>query len=115
MTLVYRPDHPEANRNGMVNKSAVARPREDAPFVISDCIDGTWHPANGKTYDSKSNFRRATKSHGMVEVGTENQSDRRDFGSGDVKRDIYEAVQKVNQGYRPSIEAHRFMGDGWQE
>jgi hypothetical protein len=46
MTLVYRPSHPEANENGMVDRViAGERPRDAAPYVISDTIDGTWHPA----------------------------------------------------------------------
>lgn len=113
MSLVYRPDHPEANENGMVER-AVSR-RVAGAYVISDTIGDTWHPADGKHYDSKSNFRRATKSRGMVEVGTEKQVDRRDFGSGDISRDIGEAIRKVNQGYRPHTEAARFSSDGWQD
>jgi|SRR5215831_5803476 len=111
MTLVYRPDHPEANENGMVEKMAVGR--VGGAYVVSDTIDGTWHPADGKYYDSKSNFRRTTKSRGMVEVGTEKQQDRRDFGTGDIRRDIGEAIQKVNQGYRPTTEHVDYGGDGW--
>ena len=111
MTMVYRPDHPGANENGMVEK-IISRPAE-AFHVISDGISDTWHPGNGKTYDSKSQFRRATKALGMVELGNEKQTDRRDFSSGDLKRDIGEAIQKVNQGYRPTSEHINYNGDGW--
>lgn len=112
MTMIYRPDHPEANENGMVERNL--QRREPGAYVISDTIDGTWHPADGKYYDSKSNFRRTTKGRGMVEVGNERQSDKRDFTPADIRRDIGEAVRKVNQGYRPSTESGRFSGDGWQ-
>lgn len=42
-----------------------------APALIQDSIPATWHPANGKLYDSKSEFRRVTKQHGMVEAGND--------------------------------------------
>jgi hypothetical protein len=29
----------------------------DAPNLIRDNMDATWHPANGKLYDSKAAFR----------------------------------------------------------
>lgn len=116
MTLVYRPNHPEANENGMVDRSiAGERPRDPAPNVISDTMSDTWHPGNNRLYDSKSNFRRATKAGGFVEVGNETQRDRRDITPKGVDNDICEAVQKVNQGYRPATEPGRYTGDGWQE
>ncbi len=111
MTLVYRPNHPKANKNGMVEKTLATR--ADGPYVISDTIADTWHPGDGKHYDSKSNFRRVTKSKGMVEIGTEKQSDRRDISPRDVQKDIGEAIQKVNQGYRPHTEQTHYNGDGW--
>lgn len=40
-----------------------------APHVIRDCMDATVHMADGKTYESKSAFRKATKAAGCVEVG----------------------------------------------
>lgn len=111
-TLVYRPEDPNANENGMVERALCGR--IPGAYVISDTIDGTWHPGDGKTYDSKASFRRATKQRGMVEVGTERQSDKRDTSPGDLRRDIGEAIRKVNQGYRPETESQRFNGDGWQ-
>jgi hypothetical protein len=112
MTLVYRPDDPRANENGMVERNLSRRVA--GAYVISDTIDGTWHPADGKHYDSKSNFRRVTKSRGMVEIGTERQADRRDTTPANVSRDVGTAIQKVRQGYRPNTEPGNYNGDGWQ-
>lgn len=43
----------------------------EAPFVISDCMSETRHMANGRYYTSKSEFRKATKAAGCIEVGNE--------------------------------------------
>lgn len=43
-----------------------------APSVISDTMrDAAAHPCTGRMMDSKSAFRRVTREHGCVEVGTE--------------------------------------------
>lgn len=38
-------------------------------FVHEDTIPPTWHPADGRYYDSKSAFRRTTRAHGCREIG----------------------------------------------
>lgn len=71
--FVYRPTHPEADVFGMV-ESQVAGPKhvgDPAPNVIGDTMALTRHMANGKHYDSKSQFREATKAAGCIEVGNE--------------------------------------------
>lgn len=115
---LYRPGHPMANENGMVD-SAMAGPCPkdgEAPYVISDIIDATWHPATGQRFDSKSNFRRATKASGCEEVGTSRQTDRREIAvkTKEVARDVIEAVKKVNQGYRPDPDKIPYGSEGWQ-
>lgn len=40
-----------------------------APHVIRDAMDATVHMADGKIYESKSAFRKATKAAGCVEIG----------------------------------------------
>ena len=51
-------------------KKEEAPPREvNAPFVQQDTMAPLEHMADGKTYDSKSAFRRATRETGCVEVG----------------------------------------------
>ena len=39
--------------------------------IITDTMNPTWHPADGKTYDSKSAFRRATRENGCEELGND--------------------------------------------
>lgn len=71
-TVVYRPGHPLANDNGMVDQNLASYDhKRDAPFVISDTIDATRNMADNKMYTSKAKFRQATKAHGCIEVGNE--------------------------------------------
>lgn len=72
---------------------------DDAPHLIRDGMDATWHPADGKLYDSKHRFRAATKAAGCIEVG-----DQKNFGgrkkvetlSRDQRaRDIKYAIEKL--------------------
>lgn len=100
-------------RNGRMMEKHRAPPR-NVVHVISDAIPDMVHPANGKRYDSKSTFRRVTRDHGYVEVGTEKQVDRRAPIHTDFKSDVMDAVRKVNEGYRPSPERETYSGDGWQ-
>ena len=98
---VYRPNHPQADGYGMVNVE-IAGPRyssNSATNVISDNMPDTRHMADGKYYNSKSQFRAATKAAGCREVGNElptllkprqpvslNRQNRRDA----LRRTIYE-------------------------
>lgn len=60
-------------RNGEFVEKHLAPPlittHGDAPYVISDTMSETRHMANGQYYTSKSEFRKATKAHGCVEIG----------------------------------------------
>lgn len=47
------------------------------PQVISDTMSATWHPADGRRYDSKAQFRATTKAHGCIEVGTDKMTPRK--------------------------------------
>lgn len=76
MRLVYRPDHPWANENGMVDATQ-AGPKNSsnsATNVIRDEMDPTRHMADGKYYTSKAKFREATRAHGCIEVGNETET-----------------------------------------
>lgn len=72
MSVVYRPEHPEANENGMVDAS-IALPKGTDPkfYVISDIMPETRHMADGKHYTSKHKFREATRAAGCYEFGNE--------------------------------------------
>lgn len=97
-TWIYRPNHPLANENGMVEKAAVYDdgPRAAVPYVISDTMAPLKHMGTGEILDSKAKFRQATRASGCVEIGNEaikprksielDRGKRRD----DIRRAIYE-------------------------
>lgn len=79
-----------------------------APMVISDAMDDTWHPANGKTYSSKSAFRDATRQNGCREVGndvsreTELRHNARERETREGQRGmVKQALEMFRAGYRP--------------
>jgi len=81
-----------------------------APMLALDSIDPTWHPHDGHYYDSKSQFRAITKASGGEEVGNDVQSDNRKYEP--VSRDdVGEAIQMLNQGYKPSVTDA--ASEGW--
>lgn len=86
-----------------------------APSIIQDSMDATWHPCDGKKYESKSVFRRITRAHNCVEVGEErpfveargltNQSEER-------KEAIRDAIEQLS-----SVERRKEILDHirWQQ
>ena len=71
-----------------------------APMVIRDSMDDLQHPCDNRYYDSKRAFRKTTSAYGGIEVGTEENKDRRWVDP--VKSDeIAIAKQMVDQGYQP--------------
>jgi hypothetical protein len=62
-------------RNGKLVDKSRAGPRNEklgnSTFVISDTMEPTRHMANGKMYDSKAEFRQATRDAGCIELGNE--------------------------------------------
>lgn len=85
MSLLYKPTHPMADKQGFVDKQEyymyefMTKPDNrmmvgNKPvqiFYNSDQMDETRHMANGKYYTSKAKFRQATKAAGCIEVGNE--------------------------------------------
>jgi hypothetical protein len=76
--FIYAPDHPEANENGFIPAEVYypwkyGHAASGAPSIIRDHMDPLRHMADGKTYDSKSTFRKVTKAHGCIEIGNEKQ------------------------------------------
>ena len=117
---LYRPLHPEADEFGHVEKSLALEwdyfndPDNRAMIgnkvvtmnFISDAMDSTRHMANGKYYESKEQFRKATKAAGCIEVGNDKsvmspkprkliELDRRQRRD-DIRKSIYEA-KNVNR------------------
>ena len=73
MRYVYRPDHPEANSNGLI-AADIAPPKVEshsAPYIISDTMQPLRHMGTGKIIDSKAKFRADTKASGCIETGNE--------------------------------------------
>lgn len=105
MRLVYRPSHPNANENGLVDVSQVEHFGEDAHvYVISDTMDPLRHMANGKHYTSKRAFREATKAAGCVELGTDSSllKPRKQIPLSREKRreDIQRSIYEIRNGRR---------------
>lgn len=106
MSLVYRPEHPFANENGMVDLS-IAGPKHpiaaSATNVISDIMDHTRHMCDGRYYDSKSQFRAVTKAHGCIEVGNETSTLLKprkniELDRGQRREDIRRALYETRNG-----------------
>jgi hypothetical protein len=97
-------------RNGELVDKNTARPIVETSgksfYYNSDQMDHTWHPASGKYFDSKSEFRKETKAYGCQEIGDEKgygkvrnftvKLDKRQRID-DIKRSIYE----IRNGRRP--------------
>jgi len=79
-------------------------PKLPLPFIRRDHMDPLWHPADGKEYDSRSDYDAVTKSRGLLEIGDADLSKAIGPNEADasIKADVIEAVQKVSQGYKPA-------------
>lgn len=96
MPWVYRPGHPKANENGMVERSDIYEERPWSVSVISDSMEPTKHHGTGRMISSKRAFSQETRRAGMVELGNEkikprapiplDRGQRREA----IKRSIYE-------------------------
>lgn len=84
-------------RNGELVEKSQAAPlgRSNAPQIISDYLPEMRHPITNELMDSKSRFRAITRAHGCVEVGNDQQTDRRTIDLGDRKRDIARAIEQL--------------------
>ena len=64
-------------------------------FVHSDEMPATLNHADGKMYDSKSNFRKATRAAGCYEVGNDNMNNRKEHIPQGIKEDIHKAINRL--------------------
>lgn len=83
---------------GWVRSVRAPRPRI---AIIRDGMDALRHPATGQMFDSKSEFRRATKDAGCEELGNDVPMHHEYQPAGGMKDDIAEAMNMLDQGYRP--------------
>lgn len=76
-------------------RSPVRRPNSG---VIQDTMDKTWHPGDGRIYESKSAFRRATKALGLEEMGNDcppPPEPRPVTDAGNIRADIMDSARKL--------------------
>ncbi len=106
--------HPETGE--IIPANEYVRPptqRSDlpSPMVVNDQMDELRHPNTGKHYGSKSEFRRATRLSGGIELGSDtlNVSPHVDQVS---QSDVGEAIQKVKAGYKPVLGTG---SEGWSD
>ena len=70
MSLVYRPDHPQANENGMVDRAiAGQRSNSKSPLVISDIEP--FQTQDGRAITSRMDLRNYERANGVKQVGTD--------------------------------------------
>ena len=107
---LYCPEHPEASKHGHVEREKAhafwaANATGRAPNVISDTMPETRHMADGKYYTSKSEYRKATRQAGCIEVGNDvaplMQRKPVELDRKQRKADIGRAIQMLKEGYRP--------------
>ena len=83
-------------RNGEIVEKDKAEPLGSTFSYISDHMDPLLHHAAMRVIDSKSEFRRETKAHGCVEVGTDSSyGQKRLFTPKLDKRERIQDIQKT--------------------
>lgn len=98
---IYRPNHPQANENGMIPRDLdVYEAKSAAPYVISDTMIPSRHHGTGQVIDSKAKFRQATRASGCVEIGNETIKPRvpEKLNSGQRRDDIRKAIYHLKNG-----------------
>lgn len=75
-------------------------------MLIKDGIDAVQSQLTGKWYESKSGLRGEYKAHGAVELGNEAPKAPAPAQGQKISKDeIGRAIQKVREGYKPSIHS----------
>lgn len=93
-------------RDGVLVEKHLAPPlhdRSDAPYISPDGMGMTLEHtafADGRSTDSKSQYRRWTQEAGCVEKGNDREAPRSQYQSV-TREEVATAAQMVNQGYRP--------------
>lgn len=82
------------------------------PGIIRDSMDALVHPADGQTYDSKSQFRRVTAEHGLIEMGNDAPMSAPEYKPEGVRDDIVQSIKMLEQGYVPDPVETVGMLDG---
>jgi hypothetical protein len=85
-----------------------ARSALPCPYVIGDHLDDVQNPADGKVYDSKSEYYKAIRAAGCEIVGNEAEAmaEKGHIVRSEVQgAEIGEALHKVKEGYKPDLGA----------
>lgn len=101
MRYLYRPKHPQADENGMVEDWMLDQePGTSAPYVISDTMNPVKHMGTGRMIDSKAKFRADTRASGCVEIGNESIKPRQSIplDRGQRREAIKRAVYELRNG-----------------
>lgn len=105
MRFIYRPNHPMADQNGLVDANMAYPIHEGIGLhVISDIMPPTRHPVTGQLMDSKSEFRKVTKVNGCIEVGDDrslspdNPRKRIELDRNQRASDIARAINELKHG-----------------
>ena len=72
-------------------------------MIIRDDMPAIKSMASGKMYDSKSAIRAEYKSRGLVELGNDVPDIKQPERPKITKEEIGAAIQKVRDGYRPTV------------
>lgn len=72
-----------------------ARSHLPVPGFITDTMDETEHPCDGKVYTSKSTFRKITRQNGCIEVGNDPQRFKKPPQRGPDKKAIERAIDRA--------------------
>ena len=84
------------------------------PAFRRDHMDGLWHPLDGNTYDSRSDYDAVTKANPQYqEVGDQMPTAGVPDVDLNIKEDVGRAYQMVQQGYKPNVGASETNGEGW--
>lgn len=83
----------DKDKQAWVPKTEYRRP---SPMIIGDSMPELLNHADGKVYDSKSSFRRATQNAGYREVGNDSMNVSRETrGDFNIRNDLKQAIQRV--------------------
>lgn len=79
----------------MVDHHYFSHREQKTPYLQTDNMDPLLNHADGKTYDSKSSFRSATRNAGYREVGNDSIEIKREIrGDFDIRNDLRQAIQQ---------------------
>jgi hypothetical protein len=82
-------------------------------YVSDSWMDGTRSPIDGADIGSRSKLREHMRAHGVIdhtEAAQEAAMQRRRISQEyerSTVRDVVEAMQRVNSGYKPNLQEHR--------